>query len=147
MRALIIAIGNRLRADDGVAHHVADLIEPKPGVTLRRLHQLMPEIAAEMQGVDTVIFLDADPTAEGPSLEKIAGPAEPAGPLSHSMTPATLVTLASRLYGFHGEAWMCRLYARDFSPASEISPEAAAQVRKGAQLVQELLEAGCMSPR
>ena len=63
------------------------------------------------------------------------------------MTPATLVTIAARLYGFHGEAWLCRLYARDFSPVSEISPEAAEHVEKSAQLVQELLEARCTSPR
>ncbi len=147
MRALIVAIGNRLRADDGVAHRVADLLQPNPGVTLRRVHQLAPELAAEMQDADTVIFLDADPAVEGPSVERIEGSVETAGSLSHSMTPETLVTLASRLYGFHGEARICRLYARDFSPSTEISPEAASQLEKAAQLVQQLLEARCASPR
>jgi len=144
VRALVVAIGNRLRADDGVAHHVADLLT---GVTLRRVHQLTPEIAAETQDVDTVIFLDADPAANGPSLQRIDGSVETAGSLSHSMTPDTLIAMASRLYGFRGEAWICRLYARDFSPSTEISPEAAAQLEPAAQLVQQLLEARCTSPR
>jgi hydrogenase maturation protease len=146
VRALIVAIGNRLRADDGVAHRVADLLEPTTDVTLRRAHQLAPEIATEMQDADMVIFLDADPAANGPSLERIGGSVETAGSLSHSMTPEILVTMASRLYGFHGEAWICRLYARDFSPSSEISPEAASHLEKAAQLVRQLL-ARCTSPR
>jgi len=144
VRALDVAIGNRLRADDGVAHRVADLLT---GVAPRRVHQLTPELAAEMQDADTVIFLDADPKADGPSLERIDRSVETAGSLSHSMTPETLVAMASRLYGFHGEAWTCRLYARDFSPSTEISPEAASHLEKAAQLVQQLLEARCTSPR
>jgi hydrogenase maturation protease len=146
VRALVIAIGNRLRADDGVAHRVADLLQV-PSAKLRRVHQLTPEIAADMQDAETVVFIDADPRAEGPSLERIAGSVETAGFLSHSMTPETLVAMASRLYGFHGEAWICRLCARDFSPSTEISDEAAAQLEKAAQLVEQLLEARCTSPR
>jgi len=141
--ALVIAIGNRLRADDGVAHHVADLLT---GVTLRRVHQLTPEIAADMQDADTVIFLDADPAVGSPSLEQIEPPHDTSSALSHSMTPATLVAIAARLYGFHGEAWLCRLYARDFSPSPEISPAAAAHLAKSAELVQQLLEVRCTSP-
>jgi hydrogenase maturation protease len=144
VQTLVIAIGNRLRADDGEAHRVADLLT---GLTLHRVHQLTPEIAAGMQDADTVIFLDADPEAEGPSLERVEESIETSGSLSHSMTPETLVTMASRLYGFHGEAWICRLYARDFSPSTEISPEAAAQLEPAAQLVLQLLEARCTSPR
>jgi len=144
VRALVVAIGNRLRADDGVAHRVADLLT---GVTLRRVHQLMPEIAPEMQDADLVVFLDADPAADGPSLQRIDASVETPGSLSHSMTPETLVAMASRLYDFHGEAWICRLYARDFSPSTEISLEAASHLEKAAQLVQQLLEARCTSPR
>jgi len=144
MPALVIAIGNRLRADDGVAHRVADRLQ---GIAIRRVHQLAPEIAAELQNTDTVIFLDADPAAAEPSVERIDASAATASSLSHSMTPETLVAIAARLYGFHGEAWMCHLYARDFSPGTQISPEAATQVDKAAQLVQQLLEARCTSPR
>ncbi len=144
MPALVIAIGNRLRGDDGVAHYVADLLH---GVTLLRVHQLAPEIAAELQNADTVIFLDADPGAEAPSLERIEEPAGTTGPLSHSMTPEILVAIASRLYGFRGEAWLCRLPARDFSASTELSPQAAAQLDTAAQLVHQLLEARCTNPR
>lgn len=144
MRALIIAIGNRLRADDGVAHRVADLLT---GAPIRRVHQLTPEVAADMQEADTVIFLDADPAADHPSLERVQSPAQTAGSLSHSMTPEVVVTMASRLYGFQGDAWLCRLYARDFSASPEISPEAAAQLEPAAQLIQNLLETRCTSPR
>jgi hydrogenase maturation protease len=144
---LVIAIGNRLCADDGIAHRVVDLLEPTHGVALRRVHQLAPEIAAEMQDAESVIFLDADLAACDPSLERIASETVSAGSLSHSMSPATLVTLSARLYGFRGEAWMCRLPARDFTPGGEITPEAGAQVARAAQLVTQLLESRCMSPR
>ena len=147
MRALVVAVGNRLRADDGVAHRVADLLEPSPGVTLRRVHQLAPEIAAELQDADLVIFLDADPETDVPSMERVGRSAETAGSLSHSMSPETLVAIASRIYGFGGEAWICRLYARDFSLSTEVSPEARSHAAEAARLVQKLLEARCTSPR
>jgi Ni,Fe-hydrogenase maturation factor len=73
VRTLVVAIGNSLRADDGVAHRVADLLT---GLTLRRVHQLTPELAAEMQQADMVVFLDADPAADAPSLERIEAAAE-----------------------------------------------------------------------
>jgi len=144
VRALVIAIGNGLRSDDGIAHRVADLLT---GVTIRRVHQLTPEVAAGMQEAETVIFLDADPQARHPSIEPIRVSSGTAVALSHAMTPETVIAIASRLYGFHGEAWLCRLYARDFSASTELSPEAAAQLQPAAQLVQQLLEARCTSPR
>ena len=144
MSALVIAIGNRLRADDGVAHHLADLVHD---ATLLRVHQLTPELAADLDHHDPVIFLDADPATEGPSLERIHPPRETTAALSHSMNPETLVAIATRLYGFQGEAWICGLYARDFSASTELSPQAAAQLGQAAHLVQQLLEARCTNPR
>ena len=140
MRALVIAIGNRMRADDGVGHRVADLLEPAPGVVFLRLHQLAPEIASEMQDAELVLFLDADPAAEYPSLERIDGQVEGPSPLSHWTSPGALVSLSTQLYGFHGEAWLCHLPARDFTHSAEITPEAEAQTSVAARLVRELLE-------
>jgi len=141
---LVVALGNPLRGDDGVAHEVAALLH---GFQVRHEHQLTPELAAEMQGASTVVFLDADPAADAPSLERIEGPSEASAALSHSMTPATIVALAARLYHFQGDAWICRLHARDFSPGTGLSPEAAAQIDEAARLVQQLVEAPCTSPR
>lgn len=147
MRALVIAVGNQLRADDGVAHRVLDLLEPESGLTFLRLHQLTPEVASEMPGAETVVFLDADPSAEHPSLEKVIQQVERSSPLSHWTSPASLILLATRLYQFRGEAWLCRLPARDFTPGAAITPEAETQAAVAARLVQELLESRCTSPR
>ena len=140
MHALVIAVGNQMRADDGVGHRVADLLEPVPDVVFLRLHQLAPEIASEMQDAEAVVFLDADPAAEYPSLERIDGPLESTSPLSHWTSPSALVLLATQLYGFQGEAWLCHLPARDFTHSSEITPEAEAQTSVAARLVRGLLE-------
>ena len=43
--ALVIAIGNTLRRDDGVAHHVSDLLNVHPDVETRAVLQLTPEMA------------------------------------------------------------------------------------------------------
>lgn len=144
MPSLVIAIGNPLRADDGVAHNVAGLIT---GATLLRIHQLTPEIAADLQNYDPVIFLDADCAAAEPSLELIEAPRETAAALSHAMTVETVVAIAARMFHFHGEAWICRLPARDFTAGSELSREAAGHVEAAASLVRQFLEARCTSPR
>lgn len=147
MHALVIAVGNLLRADDGVAHRALDLLEPFPDVTFLRLHQLTPEVASEMRNAETVVFLDADPSAEAAALEPVHQQVERSSPLSHWTSPSSLVLLARKLYEFRGEAWLCRLPARDFTPAGAITAEAEAEAAIAARLVRELLESRCMSPR
>jgi hypothetical protein len=83
MRTLLIALGNPLRGDDGVAHAVIRLLEPRTGITTRALLQLTPEFAAELSGFDVAVFLDADVNAQEVSIEPMAS-IVPRPALTHS---------------------------------------------------------------
>jgi hydrogenase maturation protease len=61
MKILIIGYGNTLRNDDGVGVRTAEAIETKnwPDTRVITTHQLTPELAEDIAGVDRVIFVDA----------------------------------------------------------------------------------------
>ena len=61
-RVLIVAYGNPMRSDDGIAWRAADALAPKVSesdVEILRLHQLTPELADAVRNFGTVIFVDA----------------------------------------------------------------------------------------
>ncbi len=103
MSALVIAIGNPLRRDDGVAH----LVKMK-GVEKRAVLQLTPEIAP----YGTVVFVDADVNAEKVRIEPVQEAPCPA-PLSHVSRPSEVVEMARALFDFSGQAYTCHIPAHD----------------------------------
>jgi len=113
MRTLLIACGNPLRGDDGVAHEVLRSLEPAPDRELLSVQQLTPEIAAELARFERVVFLDADVSATTITIEPVSE-ALSSSPLSHWSSPAEIVALARGLYRFRGEALVCRITARMF---------------------------------
>jgi len=122
MRTHLIAIGNVLRRDDGAAHRALELL----GGT-RAVMQLTPEVASEIALFDRVLFLDADINPGQPRIERVV--AEPTGSFTHQLTPGAVVYLAGRLYGFRGEAFLCRIPGSDFGIGEGLSPEAEANVQ------------------
>ncbi len=58
---LVIGYGNELRGDDGIGPHVVSELAALelPGVLTRIVHQLLPELAAELADTCLVIFVDA----------------------------------------------------------------------------------------
>jgi Ni,Fe-hydrogenase maturation factor len=122
MRTLLIACGNSLRRDDGAAREVLRLIAPAPHRVLRTVQQLTPELAEEVAHFDRVVFLDADAASDTLAIEAVESPA-PHSPLTHFSTPAEIVAIARGLYGFTGEALLCRIPAGDFSPGEMPEPE------------------------
>lgn len=112
-RTLLVAIGNPLRRDDGIAHAALRQWNAQDAEKLSVI-QLTPELAETIAAFDTVIFLDANVTADRITIEPVS--AEPPLPsLSHASSPAEVAALARSLYGFRGEALVCRLPATDFS--------------------------------
>jgi hydrogenase maturation protease len=133
MRALVIAIGNALRGDDGVAHHVQ-----VPASAERRIvHQLTPELAAEIAEYETVVFVDADVRAADARIEPVGQAAAPT--FSHVAQPAEVVALARALFGFQGSAYLCRIPARDFSPGEGLSLRTQELAEHAAPLIAALL--------
>lgn len=112
---LFVALGNPLRGDDGIAWRVLDGLQ-LPGDRLH-LHQLTPEVAADIAPYAEVVFLDADVQAEEASVEPVGDPG-PASAFTHHVSPAVVVKAARLWFGFAGAAWLCRLPARDFEPVA-----------------------------
>lgn len=113
METLLIAIGNPLRRDDGVAHAILQHFPAGPEIELRWLHQLTAEVAAEIAPCRTVVFLDSDLNARRlivePLEEAVGYPS-----LTHASSPQEVVALSRALYGFTGEVWLCRIPGSDF---------------------------------
>ena len=123
LRTLLIACGNTLRCDDGVAHLVLRGIAPAPGCETRFVQQLMPELAQELTGFGRVVFLDADARCMNLVIEPLPALVS-RSPLTHAADAGEIVALARALFGFTGEAFVCRIPARDFSPGGSLSPVA-----------------------
>lgn len=137
--AILIAIGNTVRRDDGVAHRVLELLGPVPALVTRDVQQLVPEMAEEIAPAETVIFIDADIQPGEPRLEPLSPKPEARCPLGHAMTPNELVALSRSLYGFRGNAYLCRVPGLDFSEGESLTPEAEANARTAVELLRRVM--------
>ena len=150
-RTLVIGYGNPYRRDDGVAFYVVNALrarlglrELQPdedgldelgrGVDSIMLHQLLPEVAPEFAGYDTVVFVDAhtgviqDSVRVTPVQEEYGFQA-----VTHHMSPGMLLTLARAANGAApaGHLVSVRGYEFDFglgiSEACKTHADAAVQ--------------------
>ena len=132
MRTLLIAIGNDLRRDDGVAHAVVQQIHPGCDFDMRPALQLTPEMAGEIARYDAVGFLDADASAAELTIATMSKSPQRSS-LTHVATPEQIVALSKELFGFEGQAFVCRIPASDFSfgeGLSETAQEFAGQAAR-----------------
>ena len=137
----VIGIGNPLRGDDGVG---ALLAEAAGG---RSVHQLTPELAAELAPLERVLFIDAwlapesaEPTPS-PRIDPLPAVAEPGeASSSHRLEPAELLAITAALYGRapHG-AWL-RVPAFVFGHGSELSAQLLVSLPEARRLLQQWLK-------
>jgi hydrogenase maturation protease len=148
---LIVAYGNPLRCDDGVAWRVADALENKfsSDVEILRLHQLTPELADTFRNFRYVIFVDAatcDDSATSPGAIRVReihrGASEP-GRFSHVFSPNKVLDLAAKLYGATPRAFVITVAGENFDHGESLSPVVSAAlpelVARIAELVQQSL--------
>ena len=144
-RSLVIGIGNPLRSDDGVGWRLAEEVG---GLAV---HQLTPELAAELAAVDRVLFVDAWQLPPGPlpagllprgwfqpCLRAVTPGAGGLGS-SHRLEPAELLALAAALYGARPMAHELLLPARDFAHGTRLSPPLRRQLPRARRLLREWL--------
>jgi hydrogenase maturation protease len=100
-RILVIAYGNPLRSDDGVAWHAAQCLRERlPSLRILSVHQLTPELAELAAEADGVLFLDAAHSGEpGEVACSQVIPEEEVSQFSHWLTPAQVMSLCAQLYG------------------------------------------------
>lgn len=130
-RILIVAYGNPLRSDDGIAWRAADELSAKfpPGaIEIHRLHQLAPELADTLRGVDLVVFIDAasSETAAIPGtilVEELGGKSEDPSHFSHVLSPKRVLSLAAELYGVRPRAFLVTVIGASFDHGEAFSPE------------------------
>lgn len=132
METLVIGYGNTLRRDDGVGIAVAEAIADRslPGVRVLCVHQLTPDLAAELATVDRAIFVDAVPhTDDEPPRVQVRSldPHPPNNSLGHSCDPRSILALSELLFDRFPEAYWVLIPAIDFEfgeTFSEVTKEA-----------------------
>jgi len=127
----IVAYGNPLRSDDGVAWQAAGILEskfPEHEVEILRLHQLGPELAEAITHFERIIFLDAAFPSQGSKPGEIRiqnifpNPnASDASRFSHVVTPHTIVTLAHTLYHADVKASLVTITGENFDHGESLS--------------------------
>jgi hydrogenase maturation protease len=139
---LVIACGNPLRQDDGVGWHVAERLRAAdpPGLGVLTCHQLTPELAEPIAHADRVVFVDASTRGPAGRVEsrRVAAGFDPAGALSHALTPAGLLGLAAELYGRTGPAWCVTVAGQVFGHGADLSPAVEASVEIAARRILRL---------
>ena len=126
---LILACGNPLRGDDGVAWVIAESIRHDPAfadVEIVFAHQFGPEMAELLCHANVAVFVDASASAapgEVSSMNVEAAPEVPQA-LSHHLPPAGLLALTQYLYGrTPGRVLAVSVGAESFDLSSDFQQE------------------------
>ena len=139
---LVIGYGNDLRGDDAAGQRAAAQIDAwtLPGVEVRALHQLTPELAEPLSAADRAIFLDAHPVSNGADVRvHRLHPANPTTRLAHTCDPQGLLALARAAFGRRPEVWWITIPATDFAFGAPLSPLAKRGIADALATVRRLL--------
>jgi hydrogenase maturation protease len=125
MKTLVIGYGNSLRGDDGSGPFVAEQVAAwnLPAVRSCSVHQLTPELAAEISEVEQVFFIDAFIRTEEQlqaSIQIVTAEAEERR-LDHLWSPKVLLQLAKTLYGAEPIAYQILIPAAQFNYGTPLS--------------------------
>ncbi|MEZ4518321.1 MAG: hydrogenase maturation protease [Chloroflexota bacterium] len=150
---LIIAIGNPLRGDDGVAWHVVDELfhrDLPEGTCLLTVHQLLPELAQDASEATRIIFIDASmehQPGETAVIELTQSPLDLSRG-THELDPQGLLALTTRLFDRSPTAYLVAIGGKSFGFSESLSPVVEAAVPVAADLVVGLTQAipGIVSP-
>ena len=137
---LVVGVGNSLRRDDGLGPWLAERVAAwhLPGVDVRCVHQLTPEIAADVAAHDRTLFLDASRGGEPLHLVSVAMNPRPAG-VGHALTPGEVLSLSANVYKRCPPAWLLPVAGRDFDFGEGLSREAEADGEAALRWLHEIL--------
>jgi hydrogenase maturation protease len=124
-QVLIIAYGNPLRCDDGVAWRAAEELARanlSEDVEIITRYQLMPELAADVSQVSLVVFVDAGRNGvPGQVVSARTKPQRQSSAFTHEFSPASILGLAQELYGRCPEAFSVSVCGERFDHGEGIS--------------------------
>jgi hydrogenase maturation protease len=141
-RVQVIAYGNPLRCDDGVAWQAAEEIRRMlaPLVEVICVHQLTPELAEEISRSGTAIFLDATGTDDpGKVACQPVSPDRTPARFSHHLEPAQLLALCDQLYGAKPRGFLISISGQRFDHGDELTPAAINALPQSVSAVSDLL--------
>jgi len=141
-RVLVIAYGNPLRCDDGVAWQAAEEIKRRvPSIAeVVCVHQLAPELAEEISRAGTVIFLDATGDGEpGKVACQIVSPDSTQPRFSHHLSPAQVLTLCDQFYEVRPRGFLISISGESFDHGEGLSPAAINALPQTVAAVSDLL--------
>ncbi len=141
---LIIAYGNPLRGDDGVAWHIAEQLAAAQGQSNLKIltrHQLTPELAEAISQANLVIFVDASMGQPPGTISCVPVGAEMTDQSSHQFDPAGLMFCAREIYGAAPQALLCTIAGEDFGYEERLSPTILAAMPKLLQRIRALIAA------
>jgi hydrogenase maturation protease len=130
---LIIAIGNALRGDDGVAARViTELGNRLAANNVLIVEQLTIELAPIVADSRHVLFVDASvalPPGKS-ELNSLSDHVEAASPLGHDLQPAELLSLSHSLFGSDTYGALLSIGAKDLDSPDCISPLLSSQLSR-----------------
>lgn len=130
---LVIACGNRLRGDDGVAHAAAEMLIAwqLPGVRVLIVHQLTPELIEEVKQAECVLFIDAAiDTGEAAFQVRPIKPKKSRLLFGHHESPGNLLALLQHLDDRCPQAWLLSIRALSFEYGDELTRDAKRDVNE-----------------
>jgi hydrogenase maturation protease len=138
---LVIGYGNSIRGDDGIGPAVATQVEAwnLPQVKSLCLHQLTPEIAAELAFVKYAIFVDAAVQSQSFKLSLIEPLNQTNLKWGHYLTPQSLLGLTQKLYETVPEAYLISVPGVNFELCDSLSPSAEEGVDQALKKIHQLI--------
>jgi len=148
MKVWIAGFGNIDRQDDGagiiLASRIAEWLQGKHenDVKLSLEHQLLPELAEELNNVDLAIFVDADMRQHENGWNIAEADPSPRidGLNIHSMGPAWLLHLARQLGTTPKRALTLSVSGSSFDFSDRVTSECEARINAAEKAFQEWYE-------
>lgn len=139
---VVIGYGNTLRGDDGAGQQVANLVQQwdLPQVRSYPVHQLTPELAAEIATAQMAIFVDAYSESSTVQVHPLTDEVvETTNRLGHTSNPRSLLNLAKTLYGAAPAAWWVLIPAINFDFGEQFSPTTEAGIAVALEKIKQLI--------
>lgn len=144
-KQLVLACGNTLRGDDGVAWRIAEAIERDPSLTNLQVivsHQWTPEMAESISHACTVIFVDCSAVTLPGEISII--PLQPAidisASLTHNVTPAALLALAQEIFGATPQqAYAVTVGGKSFAMSEKLTEAVTNAVPEAVRMLKQIL--------
>ncbi len=146
-RVLIIAYGNPLRCDDGLAWRAAQELAKQDlgeNVEIITTHQLTPELAASASQASRVMFIDA---AHGGVAGELAFasvvPQPQSSVFTHDFSPGAILNLSHELYSSRPEANIISICGENFDHGQTLSAKVSAALPHLIARVKDFIEQTC----